>query len=236
MVSVAAVRARPCLRLHDASAMPSSESRLPRSRHAIGRRRPYPTEATGAVARNACRHDRTSPTRTELPIGHSQNELGIGHHAWRQRVPLHDSGGIGLNPVEDDKASSLYELRIADPSETEQSKALLKTVALNLLSMSAGHMEAPVPARIDVQIVDRRNGRVLFNRRTDPADAHRLAEQITDHLDRLDVSAFRTEWGLAVDAARPTPSPVDDSGWYQRNGAWYCSAHETRYCKICSGS
>ena len=23
-------------------------------------------------------------------------------------------------------------------------------------------------------------------------------------------------------------------GWYQENGRWYCEAHNTRYCKICS--
>jgi hypothetical protein len=137
--------------------------------------------------------------------------------------------------VADEKASSLYELRIGDPSGTEQSKALLKTVAFNLLSMPGGTMEAPVPAKIDVQIVDRRNGRIVFTRRGDPAEAHRLAGQITNNLDQLDVSAFLTEWGLVAGAADPTSTATDDSEWYQRNGVWYCRAHETRYCKTCSG-
>ena len=98
----------------------------------------------------------------------------------------------------------MYEIRVSDPSSTEQNKALLKTVALNFLAMTVGRLEAPVPAKIEVHIVDRRTDRVVYARRDDPKEARQFESEITADLDRLDPAAFAKQWGIGV-VAGPRP-------------------------------
>lgn len=38
----------------------------------------------------------------------------------------------------------------------------------------------------------------------------------------------------AAQAPRPSMRLPTKDGWYQENGRWYCEAHNTRYCKVCS--
>ncbi len=100
-----------------------------------------------------------------------------------------------------DSARSTYELRITDPTSAEHDKALAKTLLANLLSVGSGSWEAPVPARVGVNIVDRRTGEIVFERHVDPQAAQLLATDIDENLDRFDVPAFAREWGIGIVAA-----------------------------------
>lgn len=44
----------------------------------------------------------------------------------------------------------------------------------------------------------------------------------------------RAGWQGSTPASSDAHTENDDSEWYQDRGTWYCRAHETRYCKICS--
>jgi hypothetical protein len=100
-----------------------------------------------------------------------------------------------------DPARLVYEVRVTDPSSGERDKALAKTVLANLLAMGTGHMEAPVPAKVEVLVVDRRTNQVVFRRREDPVEARRTTMHMSDNLNRLDATAFARECGIGVEAA-----------------------------------
>jgi hypothetical protein len=44
----------------------------------------------------------------------------------------------------------------------------------------------------------------------------------------------RAGWLGSTPASSDIHTENDDSEWYWDRGTWYCRAHETRYCKICS--
>jgi hypothetical protein len=44
----------------------------------------------------------------------------------------------------------------------------------------------------------------------------------------------RDGWPGSTPASFDAHTENDDSEWYRDRGTWYCRAHETRYCKICS--
>jgi hypothetical protein len=44
----------------------------------------------------------------------------------------------------------------------------------------------------------------------------------------------RAGWQGSTPASSDAQTENDDSEWYLDRGTWYCRAHETRYCKICS--
>ena len=107
-----------------------------------------------------------------------------------------ESGAVTVDP-----ARLVYEVRVTDPSSAERDKALAKTVLANLLAMGTGHMEASVPAKVEVLVIDRPTNQVVLRRRQDPVDARRTTMQMTDNLDRLDATAFAREYGIGVEAA-----------------------------------
>lgn len=106
------------------------------------------------------------------------------------------SGAVTVDP-----ARLVYEVRVTDPSSGERDKALAKTVLANLLAMGTGHMEPPIPAKVEVLVVERRTNQVVFRRREDPVEARRTTMQMTDNVDRLDATEFARGYGIGVEVA-----------------------------------
>jgi hypothetical protein len=137
-------------------------------------------------------------------------------------------------------ARSTYELHLIHPTTAARHSALIKDVLLDIvLKDMTGSV---IFSKVTTEIIDLRTGVAVLTMRETPDVAQGLVDLVNADLDRLDAASFAKEWGIKPsagsdpEAAASLSTETNDPEWYQTNGVWFCRAHETRYCKICSST
>ena len=94
-------------------------------------------------------------------------------------------------------ARSVYELHVIDPTTSERHHYLgLSVIAELIAGLTAGTVGGGAIGKVTLEVVDVRSRLPVLTMRESPETATGLAGMITADLDRLDATAFATEWGI----------------------------------------